>query len=144
MAKSANNFYTLRDLYKKLPEVTPAEVARAFRLLVLTTKYRESFNFTFSALTAGLKTLESFDAILDRLRNASNIEGKVRKEVREFAQMAMLDFVDFLEDDFNTPEALARVHECINDINRVMDTTDLYTGEIEAIVELLKSFDSVL
>ncbi len=144
MSKSANNFYTLRDIYQKLPEVAPAEVARAFRLLVLTTKYRESFNFTFSALTAGLKTLESFDAILDRLRNASNIEGKVRKEVREFVQMAMLDFVDFLEDDFNTPEALARVHECINDINRVMDSTDLFTGEIEAVIELLKSFDSVL
>ena len=144
MSKSANNFYTLRDIYQKLPEVAPVEVARAFRLLVLTTKYRESFNFTFSALTAGLKTLESFDAILDRLRNASNIEGKVRKEVREFVQMAMLDFVDFLEDDFNTPEALARVHECINDINRVMDSTDLFTGEIEAVIELLKSFDSVL
>ena len=104
----------------------------------------KSFNFTFSALTAGLKTLEGFDALLDRIRNTSIIEGKVRKEIREFVQMAMLDFVDFLEDDFNTPEALARVHECINDINRVMDSTDLYRGEIEAIVELLKSFDSVL
>lgn len=144
MAKSANNFYTLRDLYAKLPEVSPTQIARAFRLLVLTTNYRENFNFTFATLTAGLKTLESFDAILDRIRNAPKAEGKVRKDVREFAQMAMLDFVDFLEDDFNTPEALARVHECINDINRVMDSTELYTGEINAVTELLKSFDSVL
>lgn len=144
MAKSANNFYTLRDLFQKLPEIAPSQIARAFRLLNLTTSYRTSFNFTFSGLTAGLKTLESFDAILDRLRNAPKVEGKSRKDVREFAQMAMLDFVDCLEDDINTPEALARVHECINDINRVMDTTDLFTGEVTAVIELLKSFDSVL
>lgn len=144
MSKSANNFYTLRDIYAKLPEVAPLQIARAFRLMVLTTKYRENFNFTFSTLTAGLKTLESFDAVVDRIRNSPKVEGKVRKDVREFAQMAMLDFVDYLEDDFNTPEALARVHECINDINRVMDSTELFTGEISAVTELLKSFDSVL
>lgn len=144
MAKSANNFYTLRDLYEKLPEIPPKQIARAFRLLSFTTSYRETFNFTFTSLTAGLKTLESFDAILDRIRNAPTVTGKVRKDVREFVQMAMLDFVDYLEDDINMPEALARIHECINDINRVMDSTDLYTGEISAVVELLKSFDTVL
>jgi cysteinyl-tRNA synthetase len=144
MAKSANNFHTLRDICAKYPDISPKLVARALRLMVLTTNYRENFNFTFSTLEAGLKTLESFDAILDRIRNAPKSEGKVRKDVREFAQMAMLDFVEYLEDDLNTPEALARVHECINDMNRVMDSTELFTGEIHAITELLKSFDSVL
>lgn len=68
----------------------------------------------------------------------------MRAEVREFVQIAMLDFVEFLEDDFNFPEALARVHGFISDANSVIDEGPLYAAEIDAIVELLKSFDAVL
>ena len=143
MSKSANNFYTLRQLYENLPNVPETQVARALRLLVLSTNYRETFNFTFPSLTANIKALDTFDTILDRLRNAPRTPGRVRKEIREFTQAAMLDFVDFLEDDINTPSTLARVYECINDMNRILDTMELFEGEIRAFVDLLKSFDSV-
>ncbi len=56
----------------------------------------------------------------------------------------MIDFVEYLEDDINTPEALARVHDFIGDLNKVLDETELYQGEIQSIIELLKSFDAVL
>lgn len=64
--------------------------------------------------------------------------------MREFVQVAMMDFVELLEEDLNTPSALARIHGFISDANRVIDAGVLYDGEIQAIIELLKSFDSVL
>lgn len=58
MAKSANNFYTLRQIFEKYPNIPASRVAAAFRLLVFSTKYRESFNFTFASFEAAMKTLE--------------------------------------------------------------------------------------
>lgn len=144
MAKSANNFYTLRQIFEKYPNIPASRVAAAFRLLTFSTKYRESFNFTFASLEAAMKTLDGFDSFLDRLASLPRTEGRVRKEMREFVQVAMMDFVDLLEDDLNTPSALARIHGFIGDANRVIDAGVLYAGEIQAIIELLKSFDSVL
>ncbi len=144
MAKSAGNFYTLRELYEKFPNISARQIARAFRLLCLTTNYRENFNFTFTSLEAALKTLDGLDAILDRLALLPKLEGKFRADMREFVQVAMMDFVEFLEDDINTAEALALIHGFIGDLNKVLDDEQLYTGEVSAIIELLKSFDAVL
>jgi cysteinyl-tRNA synthetase len=74
MAKSAGNFYTLRDIYQHFPQHTHQQVARAFRLLCLTSQYRENTNFTFASLTAAINTLNGLDAVLDRLAHLPRIE----------------------------------------------------------------------
>lgn len=144
MAKSAGNFYTLRDIIAKYPEVPKAKVARAFRLMALSNRYRENFNFLFSRLEASIKTIEGLDALILRLKREKTEEGRVRRDFREFVQNAMMDFCEFLEDDINTPEALASVHTFISHLNAVMDEEVLRNGEMSAAIELLKSFDSVL
>ena len=144
MSKSLGNFYTLRDIYGLLPTVAPAKIGRGFRLLSLSTQYRESFNFKLESLEAAIRTLDSLDRFIRRIGRLSPEAGPVRSEIREFTQMAMVDFVEYLEDDINTPEALARVHGCITDLNSILDDGDLRTGEIRAIIDLFKSFNSVL
>ena len=58
MAKSAKNFYTLRDLYALLPRESPKMLARGFRLLTLSARYRENFNFKIESLEAAIRTLQ--------------------------------------------------------------------------------------
>lgn len=58
MSKSANNFYTLRDILEKYANVPKEKVARAFRLMALATRYRENFNFLFDRLESSIKTIE--------------------------------------------------------------------------------------
>jgi cysteinyl-tRNA synthetase len=144
MSKSLGNFYTLRDMYALLPTVAPKMIARGFRLLALSTRYRESFNFKIESLEAAIRTLESIDRFIARVGRLVPETGRVRSEIREFVQMAMVDFVEYIEDDINTPEALARVHGCITDLNSIFDDGNLRSGEIRAIVDLFESFESVL
>jgi cysteinyl-tRNA synthetase len=144
MSKSVGNFYTLRDIYGLLPTVAPTKIGRGFRLLSLSTQYRESFNFKLESLEAAIRTLDSLDRFIRRIGRLAPEAGPVRAEIREFTQMAMVDFVEYLEDDINTPEALARVHGCITDLNSILDDGALRAGEIRAIVDLFQSFDSVL
>ncbi len=58
MAKSANNFYTLRDIIEKQTGVSEVLVCRGFRLMALQNQYRENFNFTFERLTAAINTIK--------------------------------------------------------------------------------------
>lgn len=57
MAKSAGNFYTLRDIIEKNKDIPEATIAKAFRLMALQNQYRENFNFTFERLGAAVNTI---------------------------------------------------------------------------------------
>ena len=121
MAKSAGNFYTLRDLYALLPKESPSMVARGLRLLSLTARYREDFNFKLESLEASIRTLGGLDRTLERLGRVVPSSASVRSEVRDLLQIHMQEFVIALEDDINTPVALAQVHNLISDINKLID-----------------------
>jgi cysteinyl-tRNA synthetase len=68
MSKSANNFYTLRDIIKVYTNKKDQKEAhggsgveiiyRGFRLMALQNQYRENFNFTFDRLTAAINTIK--------------------------------------------------------------------------------------
>ena len=53
-------------------------------------------------------------------------------------------YIERLEDDFGTPEALAIVFDGFGYINSGIDGNLFSTEEIAAILDLLRSFDSVL
>ena len=67
MAKSAKNFYTLRDLTSLLPSESSSTLARGFRLLSLSARYRENLNFKTESLEAAVRTLLGFDNLLERI-----------------------------------------------------------------------------
>ncbi len=144
MAKSAGNFYTLSDIVSKLPNEKPEMVYRGFRLMNLQTRYRESFNFTFDRLGASIQTLKGFDEVLKRLKHYNPPSRKVFRDFREMMQQYVQAYIECLEDDIGTPEALAIVFDCIGFINSGIDTNGFSSEEKEAIIELLRSFDAVL
>lgn len=99
MAKSFNNFYTLRDLIEK--NINPL----SYRLWLLTANYRTRVNFTWD-------TLEGSDTALKKLFNAyielgENL-GKVNTEYKD-------KFQDYINDDLDTPKALALLWDLLKD-----------------------------
>ncbi len=58
MAKSAGNFYTLRDIFEKNKDIPETLIARGFRLMALQNQYRENFNFTWERLQASINTIK--------------------------------------------------------------------------------------
>src|SRR5206468_9516677 len=63
MAKSLGNFFTLRDLLGK------RFTGREIRYLLLTSHYRETFNFTLEGLQGARAALGRIDECLGKLRS---------------------------------------------------------------------------
>lgn len=144
MSKSAGNFYTLADIVEKVPSEKAEMVYRGFRLMNLQTRYRENFNFTFDRLRAAIQTVKSFDEVLKRLKHYQAPSGKVFRDFREMMQQYVQAYIECLEDDIGTPEALAIVFNCFGFINSGIDNNSFSLEEKNAILDLLHSFDSVL
>lgn len=144
MSKSAGNFYTLSDIVAKLPNEKPEMIYRGFRLMSLQTRYAENFNFTFDRLTSAIQTVKWFDEAVKRLKNYSWISRKPTRDFREMMQQYVQAYIERLEDDFGTTEALVIVFDCIGYINSGIDNSLFSPEEVAAIFDLLRSFDSVL
>ena len=117
MGKSLGNAYTVQDLIDK--GFNPV----AFRYLTLTADYRTHLNFTWDSLTAASIALK-----------------KLRQTVREWETPAVgateyeVRFLEAVNDDLDTPRAIALVWELVND-----------TGvETSAKAQTLKHWDEVL
>lgn len=128
MAKSAGNFFTLRDLMER------GWSGREVRYSLISVKYREPLNFTFEGLAAARSALQRLDEWTARLR--------------ELAKNTSVDdpidggdeFGEALDDDLNISAALAAIFDMIRKTNRKMDEGSLSAG---AALHLLKWMDGV-
>ena len=101
MAKSFNNFYTLRDLADK--GVNPL----AYRFWLLMANYRTRVNFVWEAL-------EGAQTALKRLENLYLSLGEPVGAVHKGYQNK---FQKFIEDDLDTPRAVTLVWDVLKDEN---------------------------
>lgn len=112
MSKSLGNIFTLRDLENK--KISPL----AFRYLVLTSHYRSKLNFTWKSIEGAQKAL---DNLYNELRNSMsgtsdvpNINVNFRtSDVQKFEKK----FLEAINDDLNTPKAIAVIWEIIKNKN---------------------------
>ena len=119
MSKSLGNFFTIREVIEKYhPEI--------LRMFVLGTHYRSPLDFSDSALDAA-------KAGLDRLYETKRRLGECASAKPALPQA----FCDALNDDFNTPEALAEVFECSRRINKSMDAGEDVSADAQAFDAML-------
>jgi len=125
MSKSLGNFFTIREVLEKYnPEVV--------RYFLVSSHYRSAINYSEESLKQALQALERF---YNTLRNAqpSTEALPVVESTTEFR----IRFEMAMNDDFNTPEALAVLFDLAREINRGGTSTP-------AQVELLKELGSTL
>ncbi len=104
MSKSLGNFFTVRDV---LPQVRHPEVLRYF---LLSSHYRGPINYS-------LDQLEQADAALSRIYTALRDLPEVTAPPGEYSAR----FVESMDDDFNTPEALAVLQTLTRELNTAKD-----------------------
>ena len=119
MAKSLGNYITVREALKKYD-------AEAIRLFVLSAHYRNEIDFTDKKLKGAETSLNRLYSTLDALEDAK--KNSVTREPNEAEQKfgenvnkLRSEFVDAMDDDFNTPRALAALFEMSKEINRFLD-----------------------
>lgn len=146
MAKSANNFYTTKDLEERYSEIDKSILYRSIRLSFVNGKYRDSVDFTFDKLESQFNAIKRVDETIKRVLNyklQSWLKG-VGREFRDEMQKYIWDYVDCLENDINTPEALAVFFDFIKFVNSWISDWLFSLEESESILDMLRTFNEVL
>ena len=111
--------------------------------MFLSTHYRSEMDFTdkgLRAAEAGLRrlyhTLDSLEEAMEHsvTRRLTKAEKKIEKEAEKFK----FEFVEAMDEDFNTPRALAALFDLSREINRFLGK------QKKASIELLKEIYEVL
>ena len=109
MSKSLGNIVNVRELLEDYP-------GEVIRLALLSTHYRQPLDFTTSGMDQAKQTLDRIYGALRPVQDALADENQAGAPADEV--------LEALEDDLNTPLAIARLHELAGTLNRV-------TGGIE-------------
>ena len=140
MAKSAGNFFTLRDLTAQ--GYSPLQIRHA----LLAVPHRTKLNFTLRSLDDAKNALERLDGFLLRLREIA--EGKKPGQASEPAagiiRTFLLDFETSMDDDLNTAGALAALFILIRETNTAIDQGVISAAEAKAILAAVSKVDEVL
>jgi cysteinyl-tRNA synthetase len=134
MSKSKGNYHTLQDLFDKYG----SRIAPAFRLLIASGHYRKSLDFTFTALEAADRTLRNLREARERFARLAGSDA-----ASGFGDEARARFAEAMDDDLNTPEALAAVHALVGEANRRAQGDALEAADAAAVVAVLDLADRV-
>jgi cysteinyl-tRNA synthetase len=136
MAKKLGNFYTLRDLLGK--GYDPIVI----RFLLLSTHYRQQFNFTFEGLDATKGAIERLRNLVRRLQDADG-KGSGGK-VAELVRGVQAGFGEAMDDDLNVSVALGVLFDFAREVNALLDANVVSRSEADEIGTLMRHFDGVL
>ena len=112
MSKSLGNFVTLKDIFKKFD---PAVI----RFFILQSHYRSTLDFSEQALEASKTGLAKLQNTVRRLHEAidfaerSSSFGPFERDLTPFWN----EFIDAMNDDFNTPKAIAVLFDLASKVN---------------------------
>jgi len=134
MAKSAGNFYTLRDLIGR------GWSGREIRYLLISAHYRVPLNFTFDGLAAARSALQRLDEWSARLDGAGPAQDA--KALPE--GLAGDGFLSALDDDLNISAALGHLFDTVRESNRLLDEGALDAGQIRSLIDYRDTVNRVL
>ncbi|TAN74546.1 MAG: cysteine--tRNA ligase [Gallionella sp.] len=132
MSKSLGNFFTIREVLKQYD----AEVVRFF---ILRAHYRSPLNYSdahlddakgaLTRLYTALKTLTPPATLVRGEPASSPDKGRMGGVAVDWNEPYAQRFKDAMDDDFNTPEAVAVLFDLANEVNR--------TQSVEAATQLM-------
>ena len=129
MSKSLGNFFTVREIFEKFPapEKVTAEVVWYF---LLSTQYGSPIDFSDQALRQARAGLNNFYDLFLRLEEITVSKGAADEEARSALKTVAADFERAMDDDFNTPAALAALQTFRGELN-----TKLAVGLSSAVAQ---------
>ena len=131
MAKSLGNFITIKDFINKYKD------ADYLKLFFLSAHYRSPIDYTEEKIEDAKKGKERFLILFDKL---NRVDQKTKKPKNEKTNIEITSFKtkfeEAMDDDFNTPLALASLFDLVTYANK--------SGEVSGVRELLAELTSVL
>jgi cysteinyl-tRNA synthetase len=136
MSKRFGNFYTLRDLLAK--GYDPITI----RYLLMSTHYRQQFNFTFEGLEASKAAVERLRNFVRRLHE---VEGTTTTgKVATLTAKLEACFGSSMDDDLNVAIALSSLFDFVREMNALLDANLVSKQEASNVGGLMMHLDEVL
>ena len=135
MSKSLGNFFLLREILGKFP-------GNVVRLFILGTHYRKPINFSMDNMEDSRKTLKNivtsmnnFSEIIEKFSGKGSHEGEVSdntgnnstNEFKEKVNELDKKFMEAMDEDMNTPQALAVIFDQIKETKKF--SVNISSGE---------------
>ncbi len=137
MSKSLGNFITIREFLKdNSPQI--------LRMLILKNHYRSPINYSKKDIKQAKKELRRIAELIGKLKDINSPRKKVAGAPKNLIQKTKRDFEKKMDNDFNTPEALAVIFEFVNKINNLISKNKLDKEDAKKILNLFEWFDKIL
>ncbi len=130
MGKSLGNSIPLKAAYEKYSPVT-------IRYFILMSHYRSNLDFSDTALSAAEKGLSRFFHTYWRLKDYLKKDLPENSTINLNLNKYEAAFKKAMNDDFNTPQAIAALFDFIKEINIVLDNDKLLPGR-QLLADALK------
>ena len=138
MSKSTGNFFLLREIEEKFS-------GAVIRLFIASNHYRKPMNFSFEEMENTKKTLENITNSMLRISSSQSEEEIITDH--EFIDMITKfdeKFEYAMEDDLNTPMALATIFDQIRETNKYIDNNGKSLGVKTSYISLKKKLIDVI
>lgn len=116
MSKSLGNFFTARDILKTYS-------AEAIRMLFSQTHYAGPLNFSNDLLDSAAKGLERLNNLVNLVNEKISIGESGEKVEFDFDRF-YFGFENTMDDDFNTPQAVAVIFDFVKSVNSMVSKND--------------------
>ena len=120
MSKSLGNFFTIREIFEKSGwsvEIT-GEILRYF---LLSTQYRGPLDFSDQSLKEAKNALNGFYDLFTRLDETGQGSTETDEDIGVQVGYTQVTFRKNMDDDLNTPVALAELQRLKSDVNRLLN-----------------------
>jgi cysteinyl-tRNA synthetase len=114
MSKSLGNIVSIKEFLAKRD-------ADVMRMLVLSGNYRAPLIFNEETQDAAEKSLERLKSAFRPAASAKGLSPEAASALATQTETTQQSFTDAMDDDFNTPLAIAALHELVKAINSARD-----------------------
>lgn len=141
MSKSLGNFITIKEL---LEEYDP----HVFRFFVLSTHYRSPIDFSDEALKQSENSLKRIHKLIETIDDLLEMnideENENDDSYIKLLENTKKEFLDAMDNDFNTPIALSTIFNFIRNINKEINEENISKKVFKEIKNLLSELGTIL
>jgi len=132
MSKSLGNFVTVGDFINKYQD------ADLLKLFFLSAHYAHPIDYTGQKITEAKQALERIAILFDKVTRSQGhkVTGRNFSEIETLKER----FIAAMDDDFNTPQALACIFELVNIANKRIEDGDFTASAKDTLLELASLF----
>jgi len=133
MSKSLGNFITIKDFINKYKD------ADLLKLFFLSAHYSSPIDYSDKEIDEAKKKMERISILVGTIQEKLKVL-RYQPGVEENIQIKYMreEFINAMDDDFNTPKALAVIFELVNRTNKNIDDLDFIYNAQKTLNELLK------